>query len=60
MAVIQLFVAVAAFATVSFWHRTRRLPRPCSTGPNQDAAPNGGPATPVGNSGVTEGPPSVS
>jgi hypothetical protein len=26
----------------------------------QDAAPNGGPATPVGNSGATEGPPSVS
>jgi len=26
----------------------------------QGAAPNGGPATPVGNSGVTEGPPSVS
>jgi hypothetical protein len=25
-----------------------------------DATPNGGPATPVGNSGVTEGPPSVS
>ena len=25
-----------------------------------DAAPNGGPAAPVGNSGVTEGPPSVS
>jgi hypothetical protein len=24
------------------------------------AAPNGGPATPLGNSGVTEGPPSVS
>ena len=28
--------------------------------PNQDAAPNGGPATRVENSGVTEGPPSVS
>jgi hypothetical protein len=26
----------------------------------QDAAPNGGPATRLGNSGVTEGPPSVS
>jgi hypothetical protein len=26
----------------------------------EGAAPNGGPATPVGNSGVTEGPPSVS
>ena len=25
-----------------------------------DAPPNGGPATPLGNSGVTEGPPSVS
>ena len=31
----------------------RRNAEPC-------AAPNGGPATPVGNSGVTEGPPSVS
>ncbi len=28
--------------------------------PNKGAAPNGGPATPLGNSGVTEGPPSVS
>jgi glycosyltransferase involved in cell wall biosynthesis len=27
--------------------------------PNKGAAPNGGPATPVANSGVTEGPPSV-
>jgi len=26
----------------------------------QGAAPNGGPMTPLGNSGVTEGPPSVS
>ena len=26
----------------------------------QDAAPNGGPAVPVGDSGVTKGPPSVS
>ena len=26
----------------------------------QSAAPNGGPTTPFGNSGVTEGPPSVS
>jgi hypothetical protein len=25
-----------------------------------DAPPNGGPATPIGNSGATEGPPSVS
>ena len=28
--------------------------------PEQTAAPNGGPATHIGNSGVTEGPPSVS
>ena len=28
--------------------------------PNKSAAPNGGPATQLGNSGVTEGPPSVS
>ena len=28
--------------------------------PNHAAAPNGGPATPLSNSGVTEGPPSVS
>jgi hypothetical protein len=28
--------------------------------PQQGAAPNGGPGTPLGNSGVTEGPPSVS
>ena len=30
------------------------------TPPNEGAPPNGGPATPVGNSGATEGPPSVS
>jgi len=30
------------------------------TAPNKGAAPNGGPATPVGNSGNTAGPPSVS
>ncbi|MBE7502719.1 MAG: hypothetical protein HS113_21035 [Verrucomicrobiales bacterium] len=29
------------------------------TAPNKVAAPNGGPGTPLGNSGVTEGPPSV-
>ena len=28
--------------------------------PNEGTAPNGGPATALGNSGVTEGPPSVS
>jgi hypothetical protein len=31
-----------------------------STMPNEGAPPNGGPATRLGNSGVTEGPPSVS
>jgi hypothetical protein len=35
----------------------RRLSRAREAEPN--AAPNGGPATPVGNSGVSEGPPSV-
>lgn len=30
------------------------------TAPNKSAAPNGGPATQLGSSGVTEGPPSVS
>ena len=35
------------------WKKQPQGAEPC-------AAPNGGPATPVGNSGVTEGPPSVS
>ena len=36
------------------------LERANSRAAEPGAAPNGGPATPVGNSGVTEGPPSVS
>ncbi len=37
----------------TFWNRRKRIAEP-------GAAPNGGPAAPVGNSRVTEGPPSVS
>jgi hypothetical protein len=42
-------------ALLGLW-RCRRRRKEAEPG----ASPNGGPATPVGNSGVTEGPPSVS
>ena len=38
---------------VAYFNRNPEIAEPC-------AAPNGGPATQLGNSGVTEGPPSVS
>jgi hypothetical protein len=66
--------AVCAFFLFGFgfiWylvmrHRVKSASLLASNGPVQDrvaepgAAPNGGPATRLGNSGVTEGPPSVS
>jgi len=47
--VVVCVLGVLAFA----WNRHRTAAEP-------GAAPNGGPATPLGNSGATEGPPSVS
>ena len=44
--------------TVSTFVEKTPFPKPPRA--QQDAAPNGGPATPVGNSGVPDGPPSVS
>jgi len=41
------------------WHHEKIRNEKFRNG-EQDAAPNGGPATPLGNSGVPEGPPSVS
>ena len=53
------FVALYVFSVISVCVAllgfTRRQPRP-----EPDAPPNGGPATRSGDSGVTEGPPSVS
>ena len=46
----------ALVGTYSIWRWGRQSARSGQPG----ATPNGGPATPVGNSGVTEGPPSVS
>jgi len=40
--------------------RSRSAVRPGRLDAEPDAAPNGGPATRLGNSGATEGPPSVS
>jgi hypothetical protein len=40
--------------------RTRKAHRPKKKTGQQSAAPNGGPATPAGDSGVPEGPPSGS
>jgi hypothetical protein len=54
-------LAIGAFLLA--WQRTlRRLFRHRFAGWNgeQGAAPNGGPVTPLGNSGAVEGPPSVS
>jgi hypothetical protein len=58
-----LFMAVAAFALVLWQYRvlTRRdVVQLFNEQAEPGAAPNGGPATRSGNSGVTEGPPSVS
>ena len=41
---------------VTDWEKVQRI----ADGAEPDAAPNGGPATSVGNTGVTKGPPSVS
>ena len=48
-------VALSVYTMVGVW-RFRRHDQLAEPG----AAPNGGPATPVGNSQITEGPPSVS
>jgi len=48
-------VALSAYTIFAVWRF-----RPYDRIAEPDAAPNGGPATPVGNSAVTEGPPSVS
>jgi CAAX protease family protein len=53
---IIAIVLVWRYGAVNLSWRTRVV----TDSPNQDAAPNGGPATPVGNSEVTQGPPSVS
>jgi hypothetical protein len=54
-ALLVLFYTALALITCSLHLLIthRRIAQPC-------AAPNGGPATPVGKSGVAEGPPSVS